>query len=96
MLVESWFSYFEWVQNLTNLYWTEEEVKQRQEEGMVDAFKAVYDLAQQYKVNMRYGCLHDLHQARLRGHGKQEVGCNQLHSPIAVVLHKRTRSKHTS
>jgi len=30
-------SYFEWVQNLTNLYWTEEEVKQRQEEGMVDA-----------------------------------------------------------
>jgi len=46
-------SYFEWVQNLTNLYWTEEEVKQRQEEGMVDAFKAVYDLAQQYKVNMR-------------------------------------------
>jgi len=46
-------SYFEWVQNLTNLYWSEEEVKQRQEEGMVEAFKAVYDLAQQYKVNMR-------------------------------------------
>jgi len=48
MLVESWFSYFEWVQNLTNLYWTEEEVKQRQEEGMVDAFKAVYDLSQPF------------------------------------------------
>lgn len=46
-------SYFEWVQNLMNYYWTEEEVKERQEIMMVNAFDAIYELTQQYKVDMR-------------------------------------------
>ncbi|AAM24435.1 Glutamate dehydrogenase/leucine dehydrogenase [Caldanaerobacter subterraneus subsp. tengcongensis MB4] len=46
-------SYFEWVQNLMNYYWTEEEIKERQEIVMINAFNNIYQLAQEYKVDMR-------------------------------------------
>lgn len=46
-------SYFEWVQNLMNYYWTEEEVRSRQEIMMVSAFDAVYELAKEHGVDMR-------------------------------------------
>jgi glutamate dehydrogenase len=36
-------SYFEWVQNSYSYYWTEEEIEQRLELKMVDAFNHVYD-----------------------------------------------------
>ncbi|MDR2945274.1 MAG: Glu/Leu/Phe/Val dehydrogenase [Candidatus Adiutrix sp.] len=46
-------SYFEWVQNLYGYYWTEEEVAQKEEQAMVDAFLAIYDVKEEYKVSMR-------------------------------------------
>ncbi len=46
-------SYFEWVQNLANYYWTEEEVNQRLELKMVAAFDEVYQMSRQYGVDMR-------------------------------------------
>ncbi|MGI6485240.1 MAG: Glu/Leu/Phe/Val family dehydrogenase [Tepidanaerobacteraceae bacterium] len=46
-------SYFEWIQNLMNFYWTEEEVNQRLEQLMVKAFKEVFDMSEQYKVSLR-------------------------------------------
>lgn len=46
-------SYFEWVQNLMNYYWTEQEVEERQELMMVNAFNSIYELSKQYKVDMR-------------------------------------------
>ncbi len=46
-------SYFEWVQNLMNYYWTEKEVLQRLEKIMVDAFNKVYNMHEEYKVDMR-------------------------------------------
>jgi glutamate dehydrogenase len=46
-------SYFEWVQNLMNFYWTEEEVNNRLEGIMVRAFKEVYQMHKEHKVNMR-------------------------------------------
>ncbi|MEW6522556.1 MAG: Glu/Leu/Phe/Val dehydrogenase [Bacillota bacterium] len=46
-------SYFEWVQNLMNFYWTAEEVDRRLERLMVDAFEAVYAMAQKHNVKMR-------------------------------------------
>ncbi len=46
-------SYFEWVQNLTNYYWTQEEVDIRLDEKMTAAFKAVLEVSKQYKVDMR-------------------------------------------
>lgn len=48
-------SYFEWVQNLQNYYWTFEEVQQKQEALMVKAFYDIIDIADEYKVDMRTG-----------------------------------------
>ena len=46
-------SYFEWVQNLMNFYWTEDEVNSRLERMMVSAFDAVYKMHDDHGVRMR-------------------------------------------
>jgi glutamate dehydrogenase len=46
-------SYFEQVQNQMNYYWSEEEVRSKLQNTIVNAFKEVSSVAQQYKVNMR-------------------------------------------
>ncbi|MDI3534128.1 MAG: glutamate dehydrogenase [Thermosediminibacterales bacterium] len=46
-------SYFEWVQNLMNYYWSEEEVNSKLEAIMVKAFKEVYAMHKEKGVNMR-------------------------------------------
>ena len=46
-------SYFEWVQNNYNYYWSEEEIDQRLEEMMIDAFQRVNDMADEREIYMR-------------------------------------------
>ena len=46
-------SYFEWVQDLAELFWDEDEVNRKLERIMVQAFEAVHGIAQKYKVDMR-------------------------------------------
>ncbi|RST77682.1 Glu/Leu/Phe/Val dehydrogenase [Siminovitchia acidinfaciens] len=46
-------SYFEWVQNNQGYYWTEDEVNERLQEKLVEAFNNVYNLSQSRRVNMR-------------------------------------------
>lgn len=46
-------SYFEWVQNLYGYYWTEEEVQEKEERAMVDAFKPIWDLKVEKNVSFR-------------------------------------------
>jgi len=46
-------SYFEWVQNLMNYYWSEEEVNEKLGFMMVKAFNAVYDMHEKKGVKMR-------------------------------------------
>lgn len=46
-------SYFEWVQNLMHFYWTAEEVNQRLEQMMTQAFAKTYDMSREMKVNTR-------------------------------------------
>ena len=46
-------SYFEWVQNNYNFYWTEEEVNAKLKEFITDAFERVYDIHNDKKVDMR-------------------------------------------
>ncbi|MGO4888154.1 Glu/Leu/Phe/Val family dehydrogenase [Anaerobacillus sp. MEB173] len=46
-------SYFEWVQNNQGYYWTEEEVEQKLEKVMVNAFENIYNLSKSRRVNMR-------------------------------------------
>ncbi|MBE3520274.1 MAG: Glu/Leu/Phe/Val dehydrogenase [Firmicutes bacterium] len=46
-------SYFEWVQNLMNFYWTAEEVDSRLENIMVKAFEEVYSMHKEKGVSLR-------------------------------------------
>lgn len=46
-------SYYEWVQNLQGFYWSEKEVEEKQEAGMIKAFNDIWNLAQEYKVTIR-------------------------------------------
>ncbi len=48
-------SYFEQVQNAYDYYWDVETVHERLDKKMTAAFHAVYEAAQQYKVNNRMG-----------------------------------------
>ena len=46
-------SYFEWVQNLQQFKWTEDEVNKKLEEKMVHAFNEVYSIKKEKNVPMR-------------------------------------------
>ena len=46
-------SYFEWVQNLYGYYWEEDEVVQKQEIAMVNAFNDIWKIKEEYNVTMR-------------------------------------------
>lgn len=46
-------SYYEWVQNQSNYYWSEDEVNDKLEQIMVNAFNAVYDVHKEKSVDMR-------------------------------------------
>ncbi len=46
-------SYFEWVQNLMNYYWSEEEVNCKLEKVMFDAFDKTYEMSRKHNVDMR-------------------------------------------
>lgn len=48
-------SYFEWVQDLQELFWDVEEVNRKLEKIMGQAFSDVYKSSQDYKVDMRTG-----------------------------------------
>ncbi len=46
-------SYFEWVQDFSSFFWTENEINHRLEQMMRDAFAAVRQVAQEHRVSMR-------------------------------------------
>ena len=46
-------SYFEWVQNLYNYYWSVDEIILKEERAMVNSFNKIWDVAQEYKVKLR-------------------------------------------
>ncbi|HMD01783.1 MAG TPA: Glu/Leu/Phe/Val dehydrogenase, partial [Candidatus Baltobacteraceae bacterium] len=48
-------SYFEWVQDLQENFWEEDEINQRLRKKMVRAFKETLEQAQRHDVNMRRG-----------------------------------------
>ena len=50
-------SYFEWVQDLQNFFWTEEEVTKKLRDILVKAFHEVLDMSQKHKVHMRLAAL---------------------------------------
>ena len=46
-------SYFEWVQNRTGYYYSEEEINKRADRWMKQAFANVWNVSQKHKVSMR-------------------------------------------
>ncbi|NLP45516.1 MAG: Glu/Leu/Phe/Val dehydrogenase [Epulopiscium sp.] len=46
-------SYFEWVQNLYGYYWGEEEVQEKEEIAMVNAFNDIWKIQEEYKTTVR-------------------------------------------
>jgi len=65
-------SYFEWVQDISAFFWTEEEINARLDRIMREAFAAVWDAAQAKGVVMRtaafvLGCERVLMAHKLRG-----------------------------
>lgn len=65
-------SYFEWVQDFSSFFWSEDEINQRLVRIMQDAFSAVWNIAQENKVTLRtatfiVACKRILHARELRG-----------------------------
>ena len=46
-------SYFEWVQDFSSFFWSEDEINVRLDKIMVDAFKRIWEMADQHKVPLR-------------------------------------------
>jgi len=65
-------SYFEWVQDFSSFYWTEDEINQRLETMMRSAYTAIAQVAKEHKVSMRtaafiVGCSRILEARQVRG-----------------------------
>jgi glutamate dehydrogenase (NAD(P)+) len=65
-------SYFEWVQDFSSFFWTEDEINKRLEKIMIEAFKGIWDVAQDKNVTMRtatfiVACTRVLEARALRG-----------------------------
>jgi glutamate dehydrogenase (NAD(P)+) len=65
-------SYFEWVQDFSSFFWTEDEINQRLTRIMQEAFAAVWQLAEEKKVSLRtaafiVGCTRVLRAREMRG-----------------------------
>jgi len=46
-------SYFEWVQDFSSFFWTEDEINQRLDQIMVNALNHIWDTADQHKIGLR-------------------------------------------
>ena len=46
-------SYFEWVQDFSSFFWTEDEINVRLDKIMVDAFKRIWEMGDQHKIPLR-------------------------------------------
>jgi len=65
-------SYFEWVQDFSSFFWSEEEINQRLERIMAEAFGAIWQLAADRKLSLRtaafvIGCSRVLEARLVRG-----------------------------
>jgi glutamate dehydrogenase (NAD(P)+) len=65
-------SYFEWVQDFSSFFWTEDEINARLVKIMKDAFAAVWQVSEDNKVSLRtatfiIACQRILHARDLRG-----------------------------
>jgi glutamate dehydrogenase (NAD(P)+) len=65
-------SYFEWVQDFSSFFWSEEDINARLVRIMTEAFDTVWQVAQAHRVSLRtatfiVACRRILHARDLRG-----------------------------
>ncbi len=65
-------SYFEWVQDFSSFFWTEDEINVRLDRIMVEAFKRIWETADQHRIPLRtaafvVGCTRVLQAREERG-----------------------------
>ncbi|MCM2345023.1 Glu/Leu/Phe/Val family dehydrogenase [Acidovorax soli] len=65
-------SYFEWVQDFSSFFWSEDEINARLVRIMKDAFAGIWQVAQEHKVSLRtatfiVACTRILHAREMRG-----------------------------
>ena len=65
-------SYFEWVQDFSSFFWSEDEINARLDRILKDAFTGIWDVAQENRVSLRtatfiVACKRILHARELRG-----------------------------
>ena len=65
-------SYFEWVQDFSSFFWTEDEINQRLDRIMTDAFLSLWDVKERHGVTLRtaayiVACTRVLEARALRG-----------------------------
>ena len=65
-------SYFEWVQDFSSFFWSEDEINARLVRIMKEAFSVVWNVAQEHRVSLRtatfiVACKRILHARQLRG-----------------------------
>ena len=65
-------SYFEWVQDFSSFFWSEEEINQRLDRIMRDAFNVIWGVADEHKISLRtaafvVACTRILQARQVRG-----------------------------
>lgn len=65
-------SYFEWVQDFSSFFWSEDEINHRLQRIMSEAFQAIWQLAEERKMSLRtaafvIGCSRVLEARAIRG-----------------------------
>jgi glutamate dehydrogenase (NAD(P)+) len=50
-------SYFEWVQDIQNYFWTETQINRRLKQVLIKAFHEVYEVAERQHLDMRTAAL---------------------------------------
>jgi len=65
-------SYFEWVQDFSNFFWSEDEINGRLDRLMAEAFRSICEVAGRFKVTLRtaafiVACERILQARQLRG-----------------------------
>jgi glutamate dehydrogenase (NAD(P)+) len=65
-------SYFEWVQDFSSFFWSEDDINQRLVRIMREAFAAIWQVADEHRVSLRtatfiVACSRILHARELRG-----------------------------
>lgn len=83
-------SFFEWVQNLQNFRWEEEEVNKRLDRAMTEAFAQIWEISRQKKLPLRTAAFVKALQSVTRAHLHSE--CYILpFAPFCEVASSRSR-----